>query len=105
MMNISVMRLWKMQENDFMKGLIHSKHAGLRGIIPGKIAEAVRMQANVAVAKMSDNREIIKKTLEYYFQDLKIHIRNGRMVDAYEDVCKIESEVNFLLKDDNVSSD
>lgn len=104
MMNISAMRLWKTQENDFMKGLIHSKHAGLRGIIPGKIAGVVRMQANVAVAKMN-NREIIKKTLEYYFQDLKIHIRNGRMVDAYEDVCKIESEVNFLLKDDNVSSD
>lgn len=87
-----------------MKGLIHSKHAGLRGIIPGKIAEVVRMQANVAVAKMS-NREIIKKMLEHHFQDLKINIRNGRMVDAYEDVCKIESEVNYLLKDDNVSSD
>ena len=49
--------------------------------------------------------EKITELLGHEFADLKISIRNGRMVDAYERAMRIEEIVDKLLEEKNVSSD
>lgn len=45
-------------------------------------------------------REVVKSLLMLEVQNLKLHIRNGRMVDAYEDAERVEKKIKYLLKDE-----